>query len=94
LISLYSLLKKLRFNRTSCQHTVRGACTTIKLSQDVRLHSTWYVVSCLLIMQNMIVKEPCNVFLLHSMSISFHTFDDIARRIVSLNSALLLCLAS
>jgi len=37
------------------------------LSQAARLHST-YVISYLLKMQNMIVKEPCNVLLLNYMS--------------------------
>jgi len=53
---------------------------TVKLSQDASatLHSMWHVVSYLLKMLTIIVKEPHNVLLLHSVSISFHTLYDIA----------------
>ena len=46
---------------------------TVKLSQDATLHSMWHVVSYLLKMLNIIVKEPHNVLLLYSVSISFLT---------------------
>ena len=56
-------------------HRIR---TTVKLSQDDRLQSTSHVVSYLLRMQNMIVKEPRTVLLWDYVSISFHILYDIA----------------
>jgi len=43
------------------------ACTSIKQSQNARLHNTSYAVSYLFTMKIMTVKEPHNVLLLHFM---------------------------
>jgi len=52
------------------------AHTTVKLSQDARLHNTWHVVFWLLEMQNMTVMEPRNVLLSHCVSTSFYNLYD------------------
>jgi len=73
LISLYYLIKKLRSNRTAYARTRLSSCRNMPhfIALDM-----WYPICSK--MQNVTVKEPCNVLLLHYMSISVHTLCNIA----------------
>jgi len=44
LISLYYLLKKMRFNRTACQHTVRTRVSSCHKMPNFITRNMWYPI--------------------------------------------------